>query len=205
MNGRYWPFTLMVLLAASCAHTRAPVSLPQAADTIAVLPPADLTGEDQLVAGGTLLEKYAFHTEKVTVSDVIAAEARWQLAAKGYTVVAPPAADAAAGTQRPASVSEAAALAAGLHLQGSVLYLEIRRWEPNGHFHPDFVIVSISATLIDSSTGNLLWTADHPSEPVPTPGVVNPGQAYVIAATKVVQELLAGLGSVRAAPEPTHP
>ena len=189
---------LSAMFLAACTRPPAPVSPVATASPIAVLPPNNRTGDDLLVAGGSFLEKYAFHTERLTVSDVLATEARWQLERRGYTVVPAETVGAALGAQRPESAPEAAALAVRQHINASVLYIEIRRWEPDGHFNPDFVIVSIELTLLDPATGRVLWTANHPSRPVPTPGVVNSGQAYVIAAAKVMEETLAGLAAVQA-------
>jgi hypothetical protein len=193
-------FILLALTVAGCARPPTPVSPPTA--TIAVFPPNNRTGNDLLVAPGSLLGKYVFNTERVTVSDVLAAEARLQLARRGYMLVPAETVDTALGGVRPDSAPAAAMLASRQHIDASVLYIEIRNWEPNGPFTPDFVIVSIVATLIDPPTGRVLWTADHPSRPVPTPGVVVLGEAYVIAAAKVIAEMFAGLGPTQ---EPAHP
>jgi hypothetical protein len=202
MNLRLSLFVCLALCGAGCARPPPLVSLPATAGTIAVFPPNNRTGDELVVAGGTLAEKYVFGTQRVTVPDVLAAEARWQLARRGYTLIASEAVDTALGPQRPDSPAAAATLATHQQLDASVLYIEIRRWEPNGPFTPDAVIVSVTVTLIDPSTGRSLWTADHPSKPVSTPGVVNPGQAYEIAAGKVIAELFAGLGP---APALVHP
>jgi hypothetical protein len=194
-------FILLALMVAGCARPPTPVSLPITPAAIAVFPPNNRTGDDLIVAPGSLFGKNIFNTERVTVADVLAAEARLQLARRGYTLVPADAVDTALGGQRPDSAPDAAMLATRHHIDATVLYIEIRNWEPNGHFNPDFVIVSIEATLIDPPTGRILWTAGHPSRPVPTPGVVNPGDAYVIAAAKVTEEMMAGLGPAPAAVE----
>jgi hypothetical protein len=49
-------------------------------------------------------------------------------------------------------------------------------------------------SLIDPSDGRALWMDEIPSRPIPTPGVVTSGEAGNIAATKVVEKLLAGFG-----------
>ncbi len=198
MKARAAVWVVLPLCVAACARPPTTVSLPATADTIAVLPPNNRTGEDLLVSPGSFLGKYVFESERVSVPDLLAAEARAQLAQRGYAIVPPETVDTALDGQRPHSAPDAAALAARHHIDASVLYLEIRRWEPNGHFNPDFVIVSVTATLISPSTGDVLWTVDRPARPIPTPGTVAPGQADIIAATKVAEEILAGLG-------PFHP
>jgi hypothetical protein len=198
-------FVLLALFVAACTRPPTPVSPPTTVVAIAVFPPNNRTGDDPLVAGGTLFEKYGFKTERVTISDVIAGEARLQLTRRGYTLTPSQVVDAAVGEHPPASASEAATLVAQHAIDATALYIEIRRWEPDVPFNPSFVIVSIEATLIDPSSGRVLWTADHPSRPVPTPGVVNPGQAYVIAAAKVMEEMLSGLEPMHAAPESSRP
>ena len=44
--------------------------------------------------------------------------------------------------------------------------------------------------LIDPKDGHVLWTMDHPSRPVSTPGVVNLGDTYTIAAQEVMEGML---------------
>jgi ABC-type uncharacterized transport system auxiliary subunit len=80
-------------------------------------------------------------------------------------------------------------VAAQGHLAPFVLYLEIRRWEPDAGTHPAFVIVGVEATLIDTSTGRTVWTSRPSVHPVATPGAVTLGSAYEIAARKVAEEI----------------
>ncbi len=190
-------FVLLALMVAGCARSPTSASIAATAGAIAVLPPNNRTGDDLLVAPGSLVGKYVFDDARVTIPDVLAGEARRQLARRGYTLVPTETVDTALGGQRPDSAPDAALLATRHHIDASVLYIEIRNWEANAHFNPDFVIVSIQATLVDPSTGRVLWTADHPSRPVPTPGAVNPGDASVTAAAKVMKEMMAGLGPVQ--------
>src|SRR5207244_2465347 len=131
---------------------------------------------------------------RVTVSDVLAAEARLQLARRGFDVV--PAETVEGGTRgrAPGSARAAGELAKQAELPGLALYLEIRRWDPDAPTHPAFVLVGLAASLVDPASGRVLWSADHPVRPVPTPGEVAVGPAYVTAARKVMEELLAPLG-----------
>jgi hypothetical protein len=191
-----WP-TLSVLMW-SCALS--PISPPPPATirTVAVLPPYNRTGDSLLVAGSSLLETYIFRSRPVTVGDVLAADVRTQLAGRGYTVVAPEVVEAAIGSQAPHSPQEAADVAAHGKLEGSVLYIQINRWEPEDEtFHPRHVLVAVDASLIDATTGRVMWTAHLPLRPVPTPGAVTPGAAYTLASREVTKELLSGWGPER--------
>jgi len=164
---------------------------PPSVRSVAVLPPKNLTGDTLPVAGGSLLERYALRTSPITVPDVLADEAESLLEARGYRVAAVTLVQQATGGAAPENAEAAARIAAQGHLEGAVLYLEIRRWEADAATHPAFVIVGVAATLIDTPTGRVIWSV-HPSiHPVATPGAVTLGSAYEIAARKVVEEILA--------------
>ena len=165
---------------------------------VAVLPPYNRTGNSLLVAGGSLLETYVLRSRPVTVGDVLAADVRAQLAQRGYTVVAPEVVDTAIGSQVPHSPQEAADLATRGKLEGSVLYIQINRWEPDDEtLHPRHVLVAVDASLIDVTTGRVVWTAHLPLRPVPTPGAVTLGAAYTLATREVTKELLTAWGPER--------
>jgi hypothetical protein len=166
---------------------------------VAVFPPNNRTGDLLLIAGASFYEKYVARTDRVTVPDVLASEARRQLARRGFTVVPPALLDAMTGDHAPAAAQDAAAGAARNKLDAAVLYIEIRRWEVDVPVHPTFVIASVAVTLIDPD-GRVLWTLDHPSRPVATPGVVNLGDAYTIAAQRLMEEMLSALRPERPAP-----
>jgi len=192
----------VALLVGACARAPAPPAPPQTVRTVAVFPPNNRTGDELVVAGGTLLEKYAFHTERVTVGDVLAAEARRQLDGDGLVVVAPDVVDAAVADYRPQTAETAARQAARAHIDAAVLFIEIRRWEPDAPFNPSSIIVALSVTLIDPADGRVLWSAERPTRPVATQGAVNPGAADIVAAAKVIQELLAPFAQPRSLPHP---
>src|SRR4030095_4839006 len=138
----------------------------------------------------SFLHPYADRPGRVTVADVLATEARAQLARRGVKVMAPEAVTAAIGNQTPRSPEEAADLAARGKLEGSALYIEIRRWEADmSPLHPRRVIVALEARLLDPATGRTVWIAQRPLHPVPTPGVATRWRAYMIAARKVAEEL----------------
>jgi hypothetical protein len=182
---------LLAFCLAGCARTPPPALQPVC--TIAVLPANNRTGDPLLIAGASFLEKYVLPTGRYTVADAIAAEARAELAQRGFEVVAAQVVDAATNGQIPGSAEAAAGLAARNHVDGTVLYIEIRRWEPNVGAQPTFVIASVTATLIEPATGRVLWTGEHPSRPVQTPGIINLGDAYAVAAHLLMTELLAPL------------
>ena len=184
---------VLALAAAACARPPAPAPLPIRLRTVAVFPPNNRTGDDLLVEGGSLLERYAFHTERVTVADVLAAEARRQLDRQGIDVVAPELVDAAVRSYAPLTPETAARQAARQHIEADVLFLEIRRWEPDASFQPTRIIVSLTATVIAPTDDQILWHVEQPSRPIATPGAINLGAADVIAAQSAIQDLLAPL------------
>jgi hypothetical protein len=111
----------------------------------------------------------------------------------GFDVVPAQVVGEATNGQTPSSLEEAAALAARTRIEGAVLYVEIRRWESNGGTEPTAVIAGVVATLVDASSGQVLWTADRPPRPVRTPGVISLGDAYAVAAHTLMVEMLAPL------------
>ena len=184
---------LIVAAAVACARTVAPPPPPDLPRTVAVLAPGNRTGDPLLVSGGSFLEKYLFRSDRITVPDVIASEARWQLELHGFTVASPDAVEQATGGRVPGSVEAAAEIAAQGRLEGLVLWIDVRRWDPDPPTEPDHVIVALTADLIDVATGRVRWHAERPSRPVPTPGEIALGPADVAAARKVMEEVLAPL------------
>jgi hypothetical protein len=190
MISRCFLLLLLPVLTLSCAAPPRPPALPATARTIAVLPPNNRTGDPLLIESASFLHPYADRPGRVTVADVLATEAREQLARRGIKVMAPEAVTAAIGNQTPRSSEEAADLAARGKLEGSALYIEIRRWEADmSPLHPRRVIVALEARLLDTATGQTVWTAQRPLHPVSTPGAVVRWMAYTIAARKVAEEL----------------
>ena len=161
------------LLGTGCVRAPVRSSAPPALRTVAIMPPVNLTGDELVVEGGSLLEKYVLDTPRATVPDILAAEARRQLEARGVTVIA---ADAAAGA-------------------APELHLELRRWQPDAPFKPTYIIVSLAASLVAPDSRRVLWSAEHPARPIATPGAVSVPNADLIAAAKVVTELLASFGA----------
>jgi len=182
---------LLACCLAGCARLPPLAVLP--VRSIAVLPAKNRTGDPLLIAGASFLEKYVLPTERYTVPEALAANARALLARQGFQVIAPVVVDAATNGRAPENIEDAGALAARQQIEAAVLYIDIRCWEPNVGTEPTFVIAAVTATLIDPATGHVLWTGNHPARPVQTPGIVNLGDAYAVAARTLMTELLAPL------------
>jgi hypothetical protein len=164
---------------------------PRTVRSVAVFPPSNQTGDGLLVAGTSLLEKYAFDTDRVTVADVLGTELRVGLARRGFAVVSPDVVRAATAGRHVATAEAAAELARAGHVADPVLLLTIDRWEPDQGIHPDFIIVALDAVLVDPANGAVLWHAHRGASPIATPGTVTLGSAHEIAVKRVVEELLA--------------
>jgi hypothetical protein len=184
---------LLPVLMLSCASSVVSPPLPTAVRAIAVLPPNNRTGDPLLVGGTSLLEKYVFRSQPVTVADVLAVEVRRQLEQRGLTVLPREQVDAALGSQIPRSPKDAATLASRGKLEGSVLYLEIVQWQPAlaESLHPWRMLVAVHAQLVDVASGHVVWSAHLPLRPVSTPGAVTRADADMIAAQRVARELFA--------------
>lgn len=193
MTDRIVSLLLLAAIAGGCTRPAesVPADLPR---MIAVLPPGNQTGDPLLVSGASFLERYALHTDRVTVPDVLATEARLQLERRGFTAVPADTVEAATEGRVPGGTESAVAIARHGGLAGLVLWIDVRRWEPDAPTHPAFVIVGLAAELIDVPSGRVRWHAERRPGPVPTPGEANLGDAYATAARKVVAEVLAPLG-----------
>ena len=118
-------------VAAGCIHRPAAPAPPHGVHVVTVLPAANRTGDPLLITGTSLLERYAFRTERVTVADALAQEAAAFLRARGYRVNEPSTVEGTLPGHAPDSAEDAARVASHAGLEGFVLYLEIRRWEPD--------------------------------------------------------------------------
>src|SRR5262249_36785451 len=78
---------LVAVLMAGCTVATPPP--PATVHSVAVLPPSNRTGDSLLVSGTSLLEQYAFHTDRATVPDVLAPQLRMQLRRRGIAGVSP--------------------------------------------------------------------------------------------------------------------
>ncbi len=157
----------VILLAIAAGCVQAPPSAPPPpVAAVAVLPPVNRTGDPLLVAGTSLLERYALDTPRVTVPDLIAAEARRLLRERGVTV----------GDTRTG---------------GAALRIDVWRWQPDSETQPASVIVALDATLFDVESGQTLWSVHRAPYPIPTQGAVTLGVAYEMAARAAVADVLA--------------
>jgi hypothetical protein len=188
MIGRLVMVVVALAMLGGCAtSSRAPLQISR---SIAVLPANNLTGDPLLVTGAGLIDRYVRHAAEVSVGDVLQSEARYQLQQKGFEVRE----WKPQGTDRvPTSLDSALALARQNGVASSVLYLEIRRWEPDAPTHTRFVIVAVTASLLDPVSGREIWHEQRKAAPVGTPGVITVESAYVVAARKIMAEMLAPL------------
>src|SRR5256712_3931660 len=161
-----------VVVLTACARTPVPPPPPDMVRTVAVLAPANRTGDPLLVAGTSFLEKYALKSDGIRVPDVLASEARVQLAHRGFTVVSAEEVESATQGRTPGSPEAAAEIASRAKLAGLALFLDIRRWEPDAPTQPSFVLVGVTASLVDPATGRVFWSVERPTSPVRTPGEV---------------------------------
>ncbi len=194
MTSRGCVVAAALLLGCSVAPPAPP---PSAVQRVAVLVPSNRTGDGLLVAGTSLLEKYALKTERVTVPDVLGAALREQLERRGFAVVPPEVVQSATAGRAAGSPEAAAEMARKGHLDAPVLMVAIDRWEPDAETHPAFVIVALDAALVDPSNGAVLWRAHRTASPIATSGTVNLGSAYEIAARKAAEDLLGSWGRER--------
>jgi ABC-type uncharacterized transport system auxiliary subunit len=177
------------LLSGCATSHRAPLQISR---SIAVLPANNRTGDPLLVTGAGLIDRYVRHAAEVSVGDVLQSEARYQLQQKGFEVRE----WKSQGTARegvPTSLDSALALARQNGIANSVLYLEIRRWEADAPTHTRYVIVAMTASLLDPVSGREIWHEQRNAAPVGTPGVITVESAYVVAARKIIADMLARL------------
>lgn len=166
---------------------------PQIGRRIAVLPPHNLRGGDIANADSGLLGR-----PTMTVADLLAQQARVQLAAKGFEVLNPRVVKVATKDRVPTSPQMAAQIMQQANLDAVALYIEVRRWEPTPDargMKADGVIVALDVTFVDPRTSAVLWQVHRPSRPVPVYGALLTGQANVFVAETVMREVLAPLGT----------
>jgi hypothetical protein len=191
MNGRLRLSAFLFLLAASCS-TPSPEPPPiNRNQMISVLPPNNQTGSP-LFVGSSSSDRFAVDAEPVTVGDLLAREARSQLAERGFRVTPAETVNAAAEGHVPRTPHAAAEIAAHRKLDGLALYMEIIQWEPDDPVHTQHVIVGLSASLVDTPSRNVVWDYYRQPEAVATPGEITLKDAYEAAARKVIEQLFEG-------------
>lgn len=188
---RLWVVGAASALAFSMGCPRLPPPSPPAVAMVAVLPPGNRTGDVLLVAGGSVLERYALRSARVTVPDLLQREARDLLRDRGVALVSEDVVATAmtSGADMPTEAAVTALANAGI--AGAALRLDVWRWEPDADTHPAFVVVGVEATLIDVASGRNLWHWRPPLHPIATPGAATLGVAYQMASRAAVAELLA--------------
>ena len=170
---------------------------PKTVNRIAVLPPYNLRGDGAPAAA----TGDALNPRQLTVGDVLAEQARAQLAEKGFAVVDPGVVQAATKDRLPTSAHMAAQIVDAAHLDATAMYIEVRLWEPNWvGMKTDSVIVALDVMLIDPQTGAVVWQVRRDPKPVPLYGVLLTGQANVFVAETIMREVLAPLRPVQPAP-----
>jgi hypothetical protein len=191
-------FTIRVALvgalfgAIGCTSTVV-TSLPQSVRRIAVLPPYRLGAADTRPAA---TESQLLGLPSRTIEDLLAQQARAQLQAKGFDVVAPTELKLATKDRVPTSPQMAAQILRQANLDAAALYIEVRRWEPMPDaraLKADGIIVALDVAIVDPKTGTILWQVHRPSRPVPIYGIVLTGQANVFVAETVMKEVFAQL------------
>jgi hypothetical protein len=100
--------------------------------------------------------------------------------------------NAAAEGHVPRTPHAAAEIVVHGKLDGLALYLEIIHWEPDDPGHAKYVIVGLSASLVDPPSRNVVWDFYRQPEAVATPGELTLKDAYEAAARKVVAQMLEG-------------
>ena len=174
---------------AGCAPKVAPAPAP--VRRIAVLPPCDATGaplSPRASAGPS-------DTPSQRLDDVLASEARNQLARHGFQVVDPRVVEIATGGRVPSSPEIAAEIVRSSRLDATALFLRVRRWElPYPTLRTNEIIVSLDAMLVDPATGEVVWEVRRPAKPVRLHGELMGGQAAAVAAEEVMKEVFSPLG-----------
>jgi hypothetical protein len=166
---------------------------------VAVLPPYNHTGEPLLISSSSFWEPDIPGAQRQTVAEVLSAEVRQQLERRGFITVAPEVIGTALENRALTSREEAATWVVHSQLAGNALYIEIKRWEADIPSHPRRILVALHASFIEAVSGHIVWTTHLPLHPIPTPGVMSRWVAYMIAARKAAEELLAPLGPARPA------
>ena len=169
---------------------------PNTLHRIAVLPPCDATG-GPLGGRGTSVTTYEVAVE--SLGDVVASAARDEIARRGFQVLDPGLVETACGGRVPASPEMAAEIIASAQLDATALFIRVRRWEfAYPTLRTNEILVSLDAMLVDPTTSKVVWETHRPLKPVELHGELIAGQANVIAAQVLMQEVFTSFG-------PRHP
>jgi hypothetical protein len=168
---------------------------PNTVRPIAVLPPCDATG-GPLGGRDTSITTYGAPVE--SLGDVLASAARDEIARRGFQVLDPGVVESASGRRVPASPEMAAEIIASTHLDATALFIRVRRWEfAYPTLRTNEIIASLDAVLVDPTTSKVVWETHRPVKPIQLHGELVGGQANVVAAQELMQEVFASLGPRR--------
>jgi hypothetical protein len=170
-----------VALVPACNAWR-PAPPPEPIPTLALLPIHDPPNRSAVTGVFTFYSWIA--DTRAAVPTLVADAVREELARRGIRVV-----DVAAPVA-PASLDEARTLDGQAALTGPALFLSIGKWEAQNVSFPEFVDVSIDATLLASPSGTIMWTTRGAAGPVATRGSSGLLDAYRRAAQQVAADLV---------------
>lgn len=175
--------------AVSCARL---VTTPAPSDlgAIAVLPAHNRTGDDLFVDPPPLLPGVLGRAgPRVTVADLLTAEARAHLERRGFRVAPPE----ISGAMAPHDARDAARIAGAAGWGGAALYIEVKRWDPDVHSRPSYVMAAVDLVLVDPDGGEVLWEAHWPARAVPAGSTGTVALGYPIAVRRLIADMTADL------------
>ncbi|MDX2170937.1 MAG: hypothetical protein SF182_27965 [Deltaproteobacteria bacterium] len=173
----------MFALCAGCASGRPPAP-PDPLPAVVLLPIADPPNRSA-VRGVFTFYSWIADTRAAVPSELDAALRR-ELRARRIAPLSPNGeALLPAMTLRQAT---AAVVASGL--PAPALFVEIGKWEAENADFPSFVDVGLQATLLDPTSGRILWTTRHEPGPLATRGATGLADAYQRAAATVAAWLV---------------
>jgi hypothetical protein len=168
---------------------------PEGVRRITVLPPNNRTGGELFIEPPVLLPTVFGDRPRATVLDVLAEEARAQIARRGFHVADPAEVRTATGDRVPRDPRDAARIAAASGLEGAALYIEVSVWDPDEESRPSYVTAKVDLVLVDPTTERVLWEAHWPARPVPAGGTGTISLAYPIAARDLLTRMTANLNA----------
>lgn len=176
---------LLAALLCSCAPVVTSTT-PRDVRTVVVLPVDNRTGSalyaDAPPLVGLLREEPP--PSRLTAPDILTAELRRELAARGFTVLV--------REENVRSAAEAAQVVAAAGIDAPALLVRLWTWDASAPSHVLFVDVRLDATLV-APDGRVLWQATFPSRPVDGGGASSVTLAYPAVARRVVGATLGDL------------
>ncbi|HSQ00261.1 MAG TPA: hypothetical protein VL049_23825 [Candidatus Dormibacteraeota bacterium] len=179
------PALFLLAFLAACAARR-PVPPPPLA-AVTVLPVADVP---ERAATTGIFTFYSWIADlRAAVPDQLAAALRDHLATRGITALA-------AHGPAPPTLPQAIQAVSAAHLENPALYVVLGKWEAENVTSPQYVDVSLDATLIAPS-GKILWTSRRESGPVATLNAIDLASAYRMAIGDVAERLVGNWSAER--------